>query len=206
VQGLPPAQLTFFYPPHLRLFNEGYTLGGRWIAQHPRDFARLAARKAAIFWSGAAHGLTGYGAPLGLSGTRRAVDLVVADAGPLAMAWRIALLLVALAGVAASWRTPALWPWLLFLITKLAVSVLFFGYARHGATVIPVLALLLALFARRFLDRIPITALAAILLLAIAVDAVRVATRPAVLIDGRPAAGIDPDPADLHRDQRVDVR
>ena len=204
VQGLPPEQLTFFYPPHLRLFNDGYAIGWQWIAQHPRDFVRLAMRKVGIFWSGAAHGLTGYGAPSRLSGTRRAVDLLVPDSNPLTIIWRTALLLLALAGIATAWRTLELWPWLLFLASKLAVSVLFFGYARQGAVVIPVIALLLALAARPLLTRIPTTALAGVLLVAVAAEAVRVATRPNIFIDSQPAT-IEPAPADVHRDQRVEV-
>lgn len=206
VQGLPPAQLTFFYPPHLRMFNDGYSIGWRWIAQHPRDAASLAMRKAAIFWSGAAHGLTGYGFPASLSGTRRAVDVVIADSSAVTTTWRIALLLLALAGIAVGWRASDLWPWLFFIASRLVVSVLFFGYARLGALTIPVIALLLALASQRLLARIPVTALAVILLLAIAADAVRVATRPTLLIDSQAVIGIDSDPPDLHRDQRVDVR
>jgi hypothetical protein len=205
VQGLPPPQLTFFYPPHLRLFNEGYSVGWQWMAGHPGDFARLAGRKLAIFWSGAAHGVTGYGLPAGLSGPRRAVDLVVPDPGPLAFVWRVVLLLAALAGIAAAWRAPELWPWLLLLAVKLSVTVLFFGYARQGAIVIPVVALLVALAARPLLARVSVRAFAAIALVTIAADAVRVATRPALSIDHRPATTSDPDPSDVHRDQRVDV-
>ena len=81
VQGLPPADLTFVYPPHLNLFNEGYAIGWGWIARHPADFVRLAFRKLAIFWEGAAAGFTGYNLPMGLSGNRRAVDLVTAEGG-----------------------------------------------------------------------------------------------------------------------------
>lgn len=206
VQGLPPAQLTFFYPPHLLLFNDGYSIGWQWIAQHPRDFGNLAARKAAIFWSGAAHGLTGYGFPIGVSGTRRAVDFVVPDAAPLPIAWRLALLLSALAGAVTARRAPDLWPWLLFLASKLAVSVLFFGYARLGAVVIPVIALLIALAFQRRLARIPANVLTAVLVVVLAADTVRVATRPTLFIDAHPAVTVDVDPPDLHRDQRVDVR
>src|SRR6185369_9011446 len=36
VQGLPPERLTFVYPPHLHLFNDGYALGKKAIADHPR--------------------------------------------------------------------------------------------------------------------------------------------------------------------------
>jgi hypothetical protein len=198
VQGLPPAQLTFFYPPHLRLFNDGYSIGWQWIAQHPRDFATLAARKVAIFWSGAAHGVTGYGLPIGVSGTRRAVDFVVPVAAPLPIAWRLALLLAALAGAVTAWRALDLWPWLFFLASKLAATVLFFGYARLGALTIPVIALLIALAAQRLLARTPAKVLAAILLLAVAAEAVRVVSKPTLSIDA--------DPPDVHRDQRVDVR
>jgi hypothetical protein len=123
---------------------------------------------------------------------------VVPDSAPLPIAWRLALLLAALAGARMSWRAPDLWPWLLFLASKLAVSVLFFGYARLGAVVIPVIALLIALAFQRLLARVPATVLAAILLVAVAADAVRVASRPTLSIDA--------DPPDVHRDLRLDVR
>lgn len=208
VQGLPPQQLSFVYPPHLRLFNEGYAIGGRWIAEHPGDFAGLAWRKLSIFWSGAAHGVTGYAVPVGLSGPRRAVDMVTPEESRTATLWRLALLAIAAAGLAAGRRHAALWPWLLFLITRVAVTVLFFGYARHGATVIPVLALLFALAVAPLLDRLSqrtAAALTAALLLAAAIDFARVIDAPAPHLDGRPLGAADPDPPDLHRDQRLDV-
>jgi len=31
VQGLPPPDLSFVYPPHVRLVNEGYSVGWRWL-------------------------------------------------------------------------------------------------------------------------------------------------------------------------------
>lgn len=207
VQGLPPQQLSFVYPPHLRLFNEGYAIGAEWVREHPRDFARLAWRKLSIFWSGAAHGVTGYGIPAGLSGVRRAVDLVTPDSRA-AVVWGVVLLAAAIAGLAACWRHAAVWPWLFFLASRVAVTILFFGYARHGATVIPVLALLLALA----LDRLPHlpeprfrTALAAALLLALATDLTRLIHRPLPHLDARPLRSTDPDPPDLHRDQRLEI-
>ena len=207
VQGLPPEQLSFVYPPHLRLFNEGYTIAWSWISTHPRDFTRLAWRKLTIFWSGATHGVTGYGLPVGLSGPRRAVDMVTPEA-PLATLWRLALLALAVTGLAMNWRHPALPPWLLFLATRVVVTVLFFGYARHGATAIPVLALLLGLAVAPLLDRLPPragTAFIAAFLLTLALDLVHAVAHPTPLLDSRPLGPTDPDPPDLHRDRRLET-
>jgi hypothetical protein len=214
VQGLPPEQLSFVYPAHLRLFNEGYSLAGRWIADHPGEFARLAARKLAIFWSGAALGCTGYNLPLGPSGLRRSVDLVVPESGGITTVWRVAILGICVLGLAAGWRRIALWPWLLFLASKIVVTVLFFGYARQGAAVIPVLALLSALAAERWLlARVPgsiekraMRLAAVFLLLAVGVEAVRSLDKPAVYLDGRAVGEVDPFPPHHHEDQRINFR
>lgn len=198
IQGLPPAQLSFVYPPHLRLFNEGYALGWQWIADHPRHFARLAARKASHFLAGATHSVTGYAVPAGLSGTRRAVDLLAPEPPLL---WQIAILALSLIGIALHWRTAALWPWLLFLASKIAVAILFFGYARQGALVIPVLAVLIGLAASRWNEQRTMTIAAVILVSALAIEIVRFASRPSILLDGGFV-----DPFEVHRDHIVDVR
>ena len=155
IAGLPPPDLALTYPPHLEAVVHGYDLGWSWIAAEPAAFARLTARKLAIFWSGAALGVSGWNLPLGLDGVRRPVDLAV-PAGPLATAWHLALLVLAAAGLlAARGRRLPLAPWLLFLASQLAVTLAFFGYARTGATVIPVLALLLGLLLDRLLSVSP---------------------------------------------------
>lgn len=214
VQGLPPEQLTFVYPPHLRLFNEGYFLGSKWIADHAGEFARLAARKLSIFWSGAALGLTGYNLPMGLSGLRRSVDLVAPEGGLIPAGWRVAILAISALGIAAGWRRVSLWPWLLFLASKIAATILFFGYARQGATVIPILAVLFGLAAERWaLPHAPPWAAnraaplgVAILFLAVGFEGARFLAKPAVLLDGRVVTATDSLPPDVHRDQRVEVR
>jgi hypothetical protein len=214
VAGLPPPQLALVYPPHLQLFNEGYALGRDWIAAHPRDFARLAWRKLRIFWSGAALGFTGYDAPLGASGTRRAVDLLTPDDGAWVITWHLGILAACLAGTVAGFGRPGLWPWLLFLLSKALTAVLFFGYARMGATVVPVVALLGALATERLL--LPLLPrleqhgplLAGLLAAAaLSAEATRAWQRPRLRIDGLEvgAAG-DPFAADVHRDQRIEVR
>ena len=181
VQNLPPPRLTFFYPPHLRLFNEGDRLAWEWIARQPGDFARLVSRKLAIFWAGAAAGLTGYNVPMGASGVRRAVDLVVAERAPL---WRALIFIAAAAGLATAWRRRELWPWLLYLGSRVAATILFFGYARIGATAIPVIALLVALLIDRFASRAGVKVAIAVLVASLVVESARVASRPTMTIDG----------------------
>jgi hypothetical protein len=211
VSGLPPPQLSFVYPPHLALFNEGYTRGWDWIRASPGRFLALAARKLRIFWSGAALGFTGYNLPLGLSGTRRAVDLVVPESGWGERTWGLAILAACVLGGLAAAGQPALYAWLLFLLSKVAVTVFFFGYARQGATVIPVVALLVALAAERRLLRrttIPVRRLAAgaalVGVLALGLEAARFLAGPTVVIDGRVAGASDPFADDLGH--RIDVR
>jgi len=214
VQGLPPQDLALAYPPHLRLYNEGYSIGWSWIRSAPGAALALAARKLVIFWQGAALGFTGYDLPLGLSGLRRAVDLVVPE-GAGATAWRLLILAGSVAGLAAGWRRAALQGWLLFLLTKVAATVLFFGYARQGAMVAPVVLVLLALAAERWLFRGRLAGLAgapfkaglAVLAAALLIEAARQQAHPQVLIDGEVVtSAADPVPLDVHRDNHVLVR
>jgi Dolichyl-phosphate-mannose-protein mannosyltransferase len=207
VQGLPPPRLTFLYPPHLELFNDGYAIGANWIAQHPREFARLARRKLAIFWSGAASGLTGWNFPIGLSGPRPAVDMVAAGGGAVASVWRLLVLVAAAAGLIVGRRRPELVPWLLFLASRIAVTILFFGYARIGVTAIPVVAVLIGFAASRGIPVRQTATAMALLAAGLAAEGSRVVAKPEVTIDGRAVvASADPFPADEHDPHRVEVR
>jgi hypothetical protein len=194
------------------LFNAGYGTGFAWIASHPADFALLALRKLSIFWSGTTLGLTGWNLPLGLSGLRRPVDMIVPDGGAPALVWRIALLAAAVAGVAAGWRQAALVPWLLFLVSKVAVAVAFFGYARQGAAVIPAVALLVALAARRWIlrgaeprPRSVLRAAILVLTLGSALETARFLAKPAISVDGQPAGATDPLPTGETRPHAIRV-
>jgi hypothetical protein len=213
IQGLPPPDLALVYPPHLRLFNEGYRVGAAWIVAEPGRFLRLSLRKLRIFWSGAALGWTGYNLPAGFSGTRRAVDMLVPDPSFLEHAWAVAVALACAAGLALARGRPALVPWLLFLAARIVPGVLFFGYARHGALAIPAVALLVALGVERALAtrssgrQLALVRLAAAALLAaLAIEAARYARPPHVTIDNQTIDGADPVPADIHRDARVELR
>ncbi|HET9315485.1 MAG TPA: hypothetical protein VFQ51_07825, partial [Vicinamibacteria bacterium] len=213
VQGLPPPDLAFVYPPHLRLFNDGYRLGGQAIRERPGDWLALCARKLRIFWSGAALGVGGFELPLGQAGMRRAVDIAVPE-GPLATTWRVLVLGVCIAGLVAGRNRPGLVPWLALLASKLVATVLFFGYARQGAMMTPVVSLFAALAIERWALPLapPVAARRAAVLATIALgvpvalEGARWMSRPSVTIDGRAIGPADPFPVREHRDQRLDVR
>lgn len=210
--GLPPPQLNFFYPPHVEMITDGYRLGGEWIRRHPGEFLRRAGARLDILWQGAALGWTGRNLPWGGDGLRRAVDLRV-PRGAVFAAWRIALLALAAAGVWLARGSPALIPWLAFTVSKLAAAALFFGYARHGATLVPVVAVLAAIaltaLARRLTAGRPVAprrllaAAAAVAALALGVELERFLRPPEIAIDGRPVTGDDPVPLGDHRDRRI---
>jgi hypothetical protein len=219
VAGLPPPELSLSYPPHLETLNHGYRLGWTWIREHPRDFLALAANKLRIFWAGISMGFTGYNLPVGLTGTRGTADMVIPDGTP-AKAWRWFCFGILLLGLWAGRREPALVPWLLLAATKLVSTVGFFGYAREGAVLIPLLALLAALLATRGLQgvtrrpayagnaRVSARAVWVSLLLAAmlaAVEGVRWASGPVVLLDGRQAGVIEPFPAGEYRPRQLQV-
>jgi hypothetical protein len=208
VAGLPPDDLALTYPPHLDAVAHGWRRGAAWIAGHPADFARLAAAKLARFWAGAAHGVGGLALPLGLAGVRRPVDLVVAE-GAGAGAWRLLVLALAAAGACLARPRRELVPWLLFLAAQAAVAVAFFGYARAGATAVPVVALLAVLAVARLLPPVPprraLAAAAAAAALLVAVEAWRWADPPRLLLDGRPVAAAPPFGAEDAAERRLAV-
>jgi hypothetical protein len=189
----------------LRLFNEGYSIGWRWIRERPGDFARLGANKLAIFWSGAASGLTGWNLPMGISGPRRPVDMVASDPDATAITWRVAILIVCAAGLVVGGRRAALVPWLLFLATRIVVTLLFFGYARAGATAIPMIAVLFALAVERWLRVRPSPLAVAALAIGVSLEAARFFSGPGVSIDGNPVGATDPFPPDEHAAHRIEV-
>ncbi len=211
IAGLPPLELALTYPPHLRAVEAGYRLGLDWIRANPADFARLAARKLAIAWSGAALGAGGHDAPLGWSGVRRSVDLAVPE-GTFATTWRLAVLGVVLAGLGvglAGPRRAALAPWLAYAASKVVVTIAFFGYARQGASAVPVVALLGALacepLARRLRVRVvPVAVVACALVLG--AEGWRFVRAPTVLLDGRVVGTADPLAGQDPRDVSVRVR
>jgi hypothetical protein len=206
ISGLPPREVSLTYPPHASLVSDGYAMGWRWLAADPERALRRGLTRLARFWAGAATTLTGYGLPIGLSGTRYAVDITVPGGG-IAAAWRIVVFALSVAGLAMVWRRAAVYPWLFLFVTKAAAAAAFFGYARLGATTIPVVALLVALALERFgptgSDARRRRAAAIALALMVTVEAGRCLHRPGLALDGFPAGPQDPVPHADHLDHEL---
>ncbi len=220
ITGLPPPELTLTYPPHLEIVNHGYRLGRDWILDHPGDYLSLAVSKMQIFWSGVTLGFTGYNLPLGISGVRRVVDLVVPDGGTGVALWRWAGLAILLLGLWVGRREEALVPWVLLLATKVITTLAFFGYAREGAVVIPVFALLLGLLAARGLPGLTgfptrtgarpvarrlVWASCLLALGLIAIEGARWVSEPVLTLDGREVDAGDPFPGMQYEERRLRV-
>lgn len=111
------------------------------------------------------------------------------------------------AGFATVWRRAAVYPWLFLFVTKAAAAAAFFGYARLGATTIPVVALLVALALERFWpagsDPRRRRAAGMALALMVAVEAARCLHRPGLALDGLPAGPQDPVPHADHLDHEL---
>jgi hypothetical protein len=131
------------YPPHIDAIVNGTARGFAEIAAAPGAAAVRVAKKLWHAVEGAASGVGGFALPIGLSGTRRQVDLVTAN-GVWPACWRVLVLGVAAFGLWRVRRVAGLWPLFAFAATKLVVVAAVFGYARHGALCVPVLALGLA--------------------------------------------------------------
>ncbi len=220
ITGLPPPDLALSYPPHLEIVNHGYGLGWNWILNHPGDYLSLALSKIRIFWAGVTMGYTGYNLPVGISGIRRLVDLVVPGGGAGVALWRWAGLAVMLAGLWIGRREEALIAWMLFLATKVIATLGFYGYAREGAVVIPVFALLLGLLAARGLPRLSgfpgrastapsvrrwLLVSCVLALMLIAVEGFRWNSGPVVTLDGREVGAVDPFPGTEYKERRLRV-
>jgi hypothetical protein len=135
--------------------------------------------------------------------------MVAPDGWPAAL-FAIALLAVCAWGAVLARGRAAAGPWLLFLASKLAVTIAFFGYARQGAAVIPVVALLGALALERATRAWPPARTRALLVAAagacLVLEGARFLFPPALSVDGRLVTRGDPFPIADQRDQRIDVR
>jgi hypothetical protein len=216
VQGLPPRNLSFAYPPHLQAVNQGYAKGWQWLSSNPGRAIQLIAGKLRAFWSGASLGLTGYNLPLGMDGIRKRVDLVIPESNLGVGLWQVAVLVLCSFGLVSSWRSPALLPWLLLLASKVVIIIPFFGYARHGASVIPVVLLLVCLavqhlskllkagLAERYRHRQALITIALVLVLG-GIELGRYLQQPTPHLDGRAIAAHDTFPVQDHEVRKVTV-
>ena len=213
IGGLPPPDLALSYPPHLDIVNHGYRKGLAWIVEQPAVFASHAWGKARVFWDGATLGFGGYNLPFGNGGLRRKVDLVVPHRTLGVTLWQVAWLAVALFGL---WRMIrrrqwAFLPWAAWLATKIVVTLAFFGYARQGVAVSPVLLLLLAVVlaggaeASAWHRRRGMWGLVVVALI-VAAECFRWLQPPVFVLGGRPVGAVDPWPSQHHEVRILEVK
>jgi hypothetical protein len=136
-----------------------------------------------------------------LSGVRRQVDIVTATS-TWAHVWRVAVLAVASVGLWRLRHRQALWPLFGFAMTKLAIVLAYFGYARQGALCLPVMALCLAAASERFATWFTGRRLLAIGLTLLALEALR-AGHTAATIDDRPVTAGEPFGPMRYDDRRL---
>jgi hypothetical protein len=129
----PDPQFSLARPSHLALYNHGYRLGWDEIRADFGAWIGLVAEKLGRFNEGVTLGLGALDEPHGVASVRHPVDL--ATPASTALWWSIAVEVLVLTGVALAWRRGALWA--IVIAYKLAVTVLFYGYARQAVSIAP---------------------------------------------------------------------
>ncbi|HKQ47794.1 MAG TPA: glycosyltransferase family 39 protein [Phycisphaerae bacterium] len=132
-----PSVLAFGSPWHLRLYQEGYAVGMRYLLDHPRDAVELFYKKLLFFAEGASQGFTVWNFPLGVEGIRRPVDQLTAPITNHKI-WATFILTFVAAGIALALRRRITSFWLTIIAYKLIIAIAFFGYARQAVSILPV--------------------------------------------------------------------
>jgi hypothetical protein len=129
-------QFSFGRPSHLRLYNRGYEVGLAAIRADFGAWLALVGRKLERFGDGVTLGLGASDWPHGVACVREPVD--IATPANRAIVWSLGTMSLLVAGIALAWRRGAVW--LIVIAYKLAVTVLFYGYARQAASIAPAFA------------------------------------------------------------------
>jgi hypothetical protein len=136
---------SFAFPPHNRVFTDGWRVGWESITADRDATLRNVRRKFERFADGITSGFGAANLPLNRFGAREPVDIFVSD---IAIARWCQLLVLALiaAGVllALARRMPASL-WLVIILNKLIITLLFYGYARQGASIAPAFFVFIAI-------------------------------------------------------------
>jgi hypothetical protein len=125
-------------PEHLRFLLHGDAMARDWVVAHPRDALRLVLRKWRYVAGAWKLGWTQWDWPGGLDGIRRPIDVFVPNTAS-AIWLRLPLALLGLVVCSASGGRPRRWVGIVLLSTGicLAITGLFFGYARQGLLYLP---------------------------------------------------------------------
>lgn len=138
----PDPVFSFARPSHLRLLNQGWSVGLAALASDPRRSARLLGAKLTRFVDGATLGFGARDLPYGAGGVRRPVDLTVPVGGA---GWKLGFGALLALGLGVAWRRRVGALAVLALAYKLALTLVFYGYARQAASIGFVFAFLGAL-------------------------------------------------------------
>jgi hypothetical protein len=140
----PP--FSFARPTHAQMLADGYAIGWRKLAEDPAGARALVTEKLLRFTDGATLGLLASNWPYDRTGelVRQPVDLAVPARGS-ALVWKaLVVALLALGTIVALFRRGG-WILVAILLYRLVIVAAFYGYARHAASIAPVLAALAAL-------------------------------------------------------------
>jgi hypothetical protein len=138
------TDLSFGRPSHLQLYNHGYADGMRTIEEDPGRWMRLVGGKLRIFAEGITTGFTARNLPYGNDGVRRPVDAVTPAPGG-AQWWRLVVAGMLLIGCLEAAHRRIAGIWLLVILYKVIVTILFYGYARQAMSIQPAFYVLAAL-------------------------------------------------------------
>ena len=140
-------------PSHLHLVNHGYAVGWKSITRDPARWLRLAKEKIARFTDGTTLGLFTTDWPHGRRHVRQAIDLAVPERGD-APAWNATMIALVVAGAVIALRTPGGGALLVVLAYRLLVVIAFYGYARHAASIAPILFAFSGLSMQRLVEQV----------------------------------------------------
>lgn len=143
-QGEPRLNLAL--PQHLRIFNHGYAVGWGYMTSAPGTWLVNVGKKLAHAAQGASLGFTAYNLPWGRFGQRRSCDLLTPFEG-IGWLWQLAWCSVLILGGRLAWkqRHTGIGLFLLVIAYKITIVVLYYGYARQAASILPVIFVLAAL-------------------------------------------------------------
>ncbi len=136
MRGKDP-EFAFAFPPHNRVFIDGWRVGWEEIRSDPAKWRHIVVRKFQRFADGVTCGFGAANLPLGRCGVREPVDMFVSDS-PSARWWQSLMLVLIATGtlLALARRIPCAL-WILLILNKLIITLLFYGYARQGASIAP---------------------------------------------------------------------
>lgn len=145
----PEGNLTFGHPDHNRLVTQGYSVGWGWIQESPGAWLGLVVRKLTVFADGAAPGVAAYNLPLGRDGIRRAVDAATPRHGPAWWVWSVLTAGMLGGGVLIAAKRRCGGAWAVVILSKIIVTIAFYGYARQAMSIQPAFLFFMALAIER---------------------------------------------------------